>query len=241
MTPRRVLLLSRPRHRIRIAILDDHPIVALGVATYLRDHADFELVASVSSVDDLFVVIERGECDVALVDFYLPGDRYDGATFVRRLRVEAPPIAIVVLSAARAADAECVCHRAGANAFVEKTTPLPLIAETIRSAVAAPRTRGRGARAARRRAARSGARLTGRRRVVVELGPRACVGRESAHRAAGARLTVGCSHGAVVRPRAGAQVDGHARTRIHDDVVTPRSASDRLGWKHDTISRGDTS
>lgn len=139
MTPRRVLLLSRPRHRIRIAILDDHPIVALGVGTYLRDHADFDLVASVSSVDDLFVVIERGECDVALVDFYLPGDRYDGATFVRRLRVEAPPIAIVVLSAARASDAECVCHRAGANAFVEKTTPLPLIAETIRSAVAAPR------------------------------------------------------------------------------------------------------
>lgn len=139
MTPRQVLLLSRPRHRIRIAVLDDHPIVALGIATYLRDQADFQLMANVSCIDDLLAVVEQGECDAALVDYYLPGDRFDGATFVRRLRTEAPPVAIVVLSAARAADTECVCHRAGANAFVEKTTSLPLIAETVRYAVAAPR------------------------------------------------------------------------------------------------------
>lgn len=139
MTPRQVLLLSRPKHRVRIAVLDDHPIVTLGVATYLRDHADFELVANVTTIDDLFAVIERGECDVALVDFYLPGDRPDGGSFVKRLRVEAPPLAIVVLSAARPSDAECICHRSGANAFLAKSTPLPLIAEAIRIAVASPR------------------------------------------------------------------------------------------------------
>jgi DNA-binding NarL/FixJ family response regulator len=132
-------LLSRPRHRIRIAVLDDHPIVALGVATYLRGYADFEVIANVGTIDDLFAALERGACDVALVDFYLPGDRFDGATFVRRLRGQAPPLAIVVLSAARASDTECVCHRAGANAFLEKSTPLPLIAETIRHTVASPR------------------------------------------------------------------------------------------------------
>lgn len=139
MTPRQVLLLSRPRHRIRIAVLDDHPVVSLGVATYLREHADFELVANVATTDDLFAVVERGECDVALVDFYLPGDHLDGSTFVKRLRVDAPPLVIVVLSAARASDAECVCYRAGANAFLEKSTPLPLVADTIRYAVTSPR------------------------------------------------------------------------------------------------------
>ncbi|HTH76517.1 MAG TPA: response regulator transcription factor [Trinickia sp.] len=139
MTPRQVFLLSRPRHRIRIAVLDDHPIVALGVATYLRDHADFELVANVTAIDDLFAVLECGDCDVALVDFYLPGDQADGGSFVKRLRTEVPPISIVVLSAARANDAECICHRSGANAFLEKSTPLPMIAETIRRVIAAPR------------------------------------------------------------------------------------------------------
>lgn len=139
MIPRQILLLSRPRHRIRIAVLDDHPVVALGVATYLRGHVDFELVANVATIDDLFTALQRGSCDVAIVDFYLPDDRLDGATFIRRLRVEAPPLAIVVLSAARASDAECVCHRAGANAFLEKSTPLPLIADTIRNAISSPR------------------------------------------------------------------------------------------------------
>lgn len=55
MNSRKILLLSRPKHRIRIALLDDHPIVSLGVATYLRDHADFELRANVSRSTTSFV------------------------------------------------------------------------------------------------------------------------------------------------------------------------------------------
>ena len=55
---------------------------------------------------------------------------------------------------------------------------------------AAPRTRGRRAGAARRRAACGGARLPRRRRVVVELGPGACAWRQPAHRAAGARVSL---------------------------------------------------
>ncbi len=139
MSSRKILLLSRPKHRIRIALLDDHPIVSLGVATYLRDHGDFDLRANVTQVDDLFCALDRESFDVALVDFYLPDDRLDGAAFIRRLRLHAPAIAIVVLSAARAEEGECVCYRAGANAFLEKTTPLPLIADAIRQVVATPR------------------------------------------------------------------------------------------------------
>lgn len=139
MTTRKILLLSRPKHRIRVALLDDHPIVALGVETYLRDHADFEIAANVETVDELFAALEHDAYDVALVDFYLPNDRLDGAAFIKRLRVHAPSLVLVVLSAARPDDAECVCHRAGANAFLEKATPLPLIVETVRQAVASPR------------------------------------------------------------------------------------------------------
>jgi|APAra7269096768_1048522.scaffolds.fasta_scaffold06180_1 DNA-binding NarL/FixJ family response regulator len=139
MQSRKILLLSRPKHRIRVVLLDDHPVVALGVETFLRGYADFEIAQTVHSADALFTAIESDIFDVALVDFYLPDDHVDGAAFIRRLRVMAPSLVIVVLSAARGADAECVCHRAGANAFLEKATPLPLIADAVRDAVGSPR------------------------------------------------------------------------------------------------------
>lgn len=139
MNSRKILLLSRPKHCIRVALLDDHPVVALGVATFLRGFADFNVAAIVTAAEDLVSELERGQYDVAMVDFYLPDDHVDGAAFIRRLRACFPSISIVVLSAARAADAECVCHRAGANAFLEKATPLPLIVETVRNTVASPR------------------------------------------------------------------------------------------------------
>ena len=87
---------------------------------------------------------------------------------------------------------------------------------------AAPRTRGRRAGAARRRAACGGARLPCRRRVVVELGPGDCAWRQPAHRAAGARVACGGRQGAVVRSRASASLDDPARAGIPDNLVTPR-------------------
>ena len=71
--------------------------------------------------------------------------------------------------------------------------------------------------------ARGGARLPCRRRVVVELGARACARREPAYGAAGARAACGGRQGAVLRPRPRAALDDAARAGIHDDLVTPRS------------------
>jgi DNA-binding NarL/FixJ family response regulator len=139
MNSRKILLLSRPKHRIRVALLDDHPIVALGVATYLRGFADFDVTATVTSTEDLVSEVARSPYDVAMVDYYLPDDDVDGTAFIRRLRKLAPAISIVVLSAARAADTECACHRAGANAYLEKAVPLPLVAEAVRNTLTWPR------------------------------------------------------------------------------------------------------
>ena len=113
------------------------------------------------------------------------------------------------------------------------------IGATPRGFVLAPRPRGRRAGAARRRAARRGARLPCRRRVVVELGPGGGARSQPAHRAASARRARGRRQGATARSRARASVDDPARARIHDDVVTPGSAAGRLGWTHEAISGRD--
>ena len=80
--------------------------------------------------------------------------------------------------------------------------------------------------------------LPGRRRIVVELGPGPGTGDEPAQRAAGADSLAAA--GTV-------QSIGRGRARrwmtlpvpIHDDLVTPGSAPERLGWRHESISGRD--
>ncbi|RKP48157.1 response regulator transcription factor [Trinickia fusca] len=139
MTNHQILLMSRPKHRIRVALLDDHPVVAFSISSYFRGATDLEIVASTSTADELFDVVGRGACDAALVDFHMPNDRLDGASFVKRLRLHAPSLAIIVFSAAPANDFESVCYRAGANAFVEKSVDLSMIAEAVRRSMSSPK------------------------------------------------------------------------------------------------------
>src|SRR5215510_14178211 len=77
------------------------------------------------------------------------------------------------------------------------------------------------------------ARVPGRWRVVAKLSARDCAWSQPAHRAAGARFACGCRQGAVVRSRPGASLDNPARAGIPDNLVTPRSPAQRLGWRHD--------
>ncbi len=138
MASRQILLMSRPKHRLRVALLDDHPIIAVGVSSYLREHADFEVLSDACTVDGLFAALKQQQCDAALVDFYMPDDRLDGVAFIKRLRLQAPSLSIIVLSSSKSLDTELVCHRAGANAFLEKATSLSLIADMVRITVSEP-------------------------------------------------------------------------------------------------------
>ena len=91
---------------------------------------------------------------------------------------------------------------------------------------AAPRARGGRAGAARRRAACRSARLPRRRGSVVELGARDCARRQSAYRAAFARLACDSGQSPIVGSRPRAALDHAARAGFPDNLVTPRSATE---------------
>ena len=79
------------------------------------------------------------------------------------------------------------------------------------------------------RSACVGARLPGGRRIVVELGTVACNRSQRADRAARAQLARDNGQGTVVWSRASASLDDPAGAGFHDNLVTPRSATGRLG------------
>ena len=66
------------------------------------------------------------------------------------------------------------------------------------------------------------------RLVVVELGPDACAWSQPAHRATGTGHACGSRQGAVNWSRARSSLDDPAGAGICDDLVTPRSTTERL-------------
>jgi two-component system, NarL family, captular synthesis response regulator RcsB len=135
----RYMLSARPRHRIRISILDDHPIIGLGMASFLHYQSDFDIIQTETSAIRFLDTLKEVPCDVAVVDFYLPRQPWDGVDFIKRLRREHPGLVVITFSGGRTADTEYAAYKAGAHGYVPKGERLLCIADVIRQAVSSPR------------------------------------------------------------------------------------------------------
>lgn len=135
----RYMLTSRPRHRIRIAILDDHPVIAIGMASFLQNQTDFDVVHTETAATKFLNMLKDQPCDVAIVDFYLPRQPWDGVDFLKRLRRMHPDMVVITFSAGKIADTEYAAFKAGAHGYVSKGERLPFLADIIRLSVSVPR------------------------------------------------------------------------------------------------------
>lgn len=108
---------------MRIAIVDDHPIVREGLAAALANRADFEIVAEFASAEEL--LSSRVTADVVLLDLELPG--MSGVDAVSQ--VTAP---VLVLTAYANDDQIDAVLRAGARGYLLKGAALAEIEHAIR-------------------------------------------------------------------------------------------------------------
>ncbi|HEY0294915.1 MAG TPA: response regulator transcription factor [Bordetella sp.] len=126
------------RPRLRIAILDDHPITAIGLAAYLGQCAEFDIVLIETSANRFLHGLAQRCCDVAIVDYDLPDAPCDGMSLIRRLRRHDSRMAIITLSADPARDTAYPAFRAGARGYLSKADPVHLIPKLIHAAMAQP-------------------------------------------------------------------------------------------------------
>ncbi|WP_248321099.1 MULTISPECIES: response regulator transcription factor [unclassified Caballeronia] len=127
---------SRAR-RIRLAIADDHPLVILAIERLAANFPNVEVVSRSANSTQLDDSLTRGDCDVALVDFYMPGGRYgDGIQLIQHIAHCYPDVRIIVLSRNDNAALVRQALDAGAHAFLSKEDRLDLVYVAIVSAIA---------------------------------------------------------------------------------------------------------
>ncbi|MDW8355674.1 MAG: response regulator transcription factor [Bryobacterales bacterium] len=119
---------SRP---IRVAIVDDHPVVRFGLAAIVNLQTDMEVVAEAGSGEDACEVFPAQNPDVVLVDLRLPG--ISGVEVIRRLRKTNPRARFIVLTIY---DGDEDIHRAleaGAQAYLLKAMSHTELVNAIRT------------------------------------------------------------------------------------------------------------
>ena len=82
---------------IRVAVVDDHHAVRLGLRAALLSEPGLEPVGSAATAAESDTLLYRTRPDVVLVDYHLPGT--DGLTLCRRIKSDIPAPAVVLYSA----------------------------------------------------------------------------------------------------------------------------------------------
>jgi two-component system, NarL family, response regulator len=119
---------------IRVAVVDDHPIVRDGIVANLQDAGDIAVAGTASSAAGALALVRRERPDVVLLDLELP-DR-SGLELIVELKAALPQLRIVIFSAYGGEERVAAALSRGADSYVLKGTPSDELLETIRSAVA---------------------------------------------------------------------------------------------------------
>jgi DNA-binding NarL/FixJ family response regulator len=116
---------------IRIALVDDHPILRQGIAALISDQPDLQLVGQASNGLEAIEQFRLHRPDVMLMDLQMPG--MNGIDAMSAIRGEFPDARFVVLTT-YTGDVQIVrALKAGARAYLLKSLLHRELLETIRS------------------------------------------------------------------------------------------------------------
>lgn len=133
------------RPKIRLLLVDDHPVLRAGLASLLAVERDLVVVGQADGGRAAVEAWPQARPDVALVDLFMEG--LDGVETLRRIRAIAPTARVIVLSSSNAREDAALAMAAGACAFVSKTVGPEEILATIRDVHAGAKGVQRGVRA----------------------------------------------------------------------------------------------
>ena len=115
---------------IRVAIVDDHHVLRLGLDTAIRSEPGLVPAGAAASAAELAPMLYRNRPDVVLLDYNLPDT--DGLTVCRDIKSQVPAPGVILYSAFADASMTVPAIVAGADGIVHKGVPARELFEAIR-------------------------------------------------------------------------------------------------------------
>jgi DNA-binding NarL/FixJ family response regulator len=117
-------------------IIDDHPLVRQAIAMLLRRMRPASKVIELEKFSELqAAIIKNGEPELFVLDLLLPGVK--GTSAVKEIKGMYATVPLAVISSMPAGEAEETCIDAGADIYIEKSTPANEISSAIQGLFAA--------------------------------------------------------------------------------------------------------
>jgi len=115
--------------KMKVMIVDDHPLMLVGIASIVNARPDMTLVAQTGTGEEAVSLFAKHKPDVTLMDLRLPG--ISGVDAIRTIRATYPKARFVVLTTY---EGDADIHRAleaGAQGYVIKGMPYQTLVEAL--------------------------------------------------------------------------------------------------------------
>jgi DNA-binding NarL/FixJ family response regulator len=119
--------------RIRLLIVDDHPVVRDGLRGMFAGDPEFEVVGEASEGGAVVSVAQATQPDVVLMDLRMPGT--DGVSAIRSLVAHRIPARVLVLTTYDTDQDVVPAIEAGATGYLLKDAPRDELVRAVRAAV----------------------------------------------------------------------------------------------------------
>lgn len=123
--------------RLRILIVDDHPIVRQGLKQTLADAADVGEIGEAANGQQAIDLVRQGDWDAVVLDIGLPGR--GGIDILKDMKRERPRLPVLILSMHPEDQYAIRALRAGASGYLTKEAATEKLLEAIRKITAGGR------------------------------------------------------------------------------------------------------
>jgi len=117
--------------KIRLLIVDDHPIVRFGLTALLSVQDDIEIVGTAQGGREAMQLLRKVPADIILLDLRMPG--FSGIQTLEKLHTVAPNARPIILSSFECDEEIHAAVKAGAQGYLHKEAPAEEIVCAIRS------------------------------------------------------------------------------------------------------------